>query len=70
MRQKPLNLPMEVAKSFVKDMKTNFAESTAIRRDKIAGRQQQALRPYNSRCGKKLRITGVIETFVEMKDQP
>ena len=57
MPQKPLDLPMKVAKAFVKDMKLYFAEPNAIKRDFIAGLQLQALRPYNPRYGKKLRIT-------------
>jgi hypothetical protein len=39
-----------------------------MKRDFIAGRQLQALRPYTPRW-KKLRITDVIEMFHEMKDQ-
>ena len=68
MPQKPLDLPMKVAKAFVKDMKLYFAEPNAIKRDFIVGLQLQALRPYNPRYGKKLRITDVIEMFHEMKD--
>jgi hypothetical protein len=59
---------MKVAKAFVKDMKLYFAEPNAIKRDFIVGLQLQALRPYNPRYGKKLRITDVIEMFHEMKD--
>ena len=59
---------MKVAKAFVKDMKLYFAEPNTIKRDFIAGLQLQALRPYNPRYGKKLRITDVIEMFHEMKD--
>ena len=35
MPQKPLDLPMKVAKAVVKDMKLYFAESNAIKRDEI-----------------------------------
>jgi hypothetical protein len=69
MARKPLDLPMEVAKSFAKDMKAYFAEPNAIRRDEIASRQLQALRQYPPRYWKKLRITNVIEMFQEMRDQ-
>jgi hypothetical protein len=65
---KPLDLPMEVAKAFAKDMKAYFAEPNAIKRDEIAARQLQALRRYNPRWGKKLRITDVIEMFQELRD--
>jgi hypothetical protein len=33
----PLDVPMQVAKAFVKDMKAYFAEPNAIKRDEIAG---------------------------------
>ena len=64
---KPLDVPMEVAKAFVKDMRAYFAEPNAIKRDEIAGRQLRALRRYTPRW-KKLRITDVIEMFHEMKE--
>jgi hypothetical protein len=38
MPQKPLDLPMQVAKAFAKDMRAYFAESNAIKRAEIAGR--------------------------------
>ena len=75
MPQKPLDLPMKVAKAFVKDMKLYFAEPNAIKRQEIArrhqeiaGRQLQALRPSRPPHGK-LRITDVIEMFHETNDQ-
>ena len=64
---KKLDLPPDVARSFVEDMRAYFAEPNAIKRDEIAGRQLRALRRYTPRW-KKLRITDVIEMFVEMKD--
>jgi hypothetical protein len=67
--RKPLDLPMEVAKAFAKDMRAYFNESSAIKRDEIASAQLQALRQYTPCYGKKLRITDVIEMFQEMKDQ-
>ena len=33
---KPLDLPMQVAKAFVKDMRAYFAKPNAIKRDEIA----------------------------------
>jgi hypothetical protein len=41
---KPLDLPMEVAKAFVKNMRAYHAKPNAIKRDEIAGRQMHALR--------------------------
>jgi hypothetical protein len=40
---KPLDVPMEVAKAFVKDMRAYFAEPNAIKRDEIASRQMFVL---------------------------
>jgi hypothetical protein len=45
-----------------------FAEPNAIKRDEIAARQLWALRPYNPRSAKKLRIPDVYEMFQAMKD--
>ena len=65
---KPLDLPMEVAKAFVRDMLAYFAEPNATRRDEIAARQMQALRKYQGAREKPIRISDVIEMFQEMKD--
>jgi hypothetical protein len=56
----PLQLPPEVARRFINDMRAFYAEPNAIKRDFIAGRQLQALR---------LRITDIFEMFQEMRDQ-
>jgi hypothetical protein len=48
---KKLDLPPDVARSFVEDMRAYFAEPNPMRRDFIAGRQLQALRPYAPRYG-------------------
>jgi hypothetical protein len=39
MPRKPLDLPMQVAKAFIKDMRAFHVEPNAIKRDEIAGRQ-------------------------------
>jgi hypothetical protein len=65
---KPLDIPMQVAKAFVRDMHAYFAEPNAIKRDFIAGRQLQALRQYTPRYGRKLPITDILEMFQEMKE--
>jgi hypothetical protein len=57
MARKPLDLPMQVAKAFVRDMRAFHAEPNAIKRDEIASRQLHALRQYNLPRAKKLRIT-------------
>ncbi len=66
---KPFDLPMQVAKQFVKDMRAYHAEPNAIKRDEIAARQLHALRSYASPRAKKLRLTDVKQMFQEMKDQ-
>jgi hypothetical protein len=53
MARKPLDLPVQVAKAFVKDMRLFHAEPNVISRDEIASRQLFALKqPYSG----KLRI--------------
>jgi hypothetical protein len=69
MARKPLDLPMEVAKAFVRDMRAYFAEPNAIKRDEIAARQLHALRQYQGPRDKKLRVTDVIEMFRQIKDR-
>jgi hypothetical protein len=65
---KPFDLPMNVAKAFVKDMRAYFAEPNAIKRDEIASRQLHALRGYQGLREQKLRIHDVKEMFEQMKD--
>ena len=48
MTTKPLDLPLKVAKAFIKDMNAYFAEENAIKRDEIAARQLHALRQHYS----------------------
>jgi hypothetical protein len=69
MPQKPLDLPMQVAKAFAKDMKLYFAEPNAIKRDEIAGRQMHALREYQGPREKPVCIPDIKQMFEEMKDQ-
>jgi hypothetical protein len=67
MLTKPIELPPEVAKAFVKDMRAFHAEPNAIKQDEIAARQLQALREYASPRQRKLRIHDVREMFEEMR---
>jgi hypothetical protein len=66
MPRKPIELPPEVARRFVRDMLAYFAEPNSIKRDEIAARQLHALRQYYSG---KLRLTDVTQMFVQMRDQ-
>jgi hypothetical protein len=66
MPSKPIELPPEVAKAFVRDMRAFFAaRHNTIKADGIAANQLHALRQhYNG----KLRLTDVKAMFLEMKD--
>ena len=66
MPSKPIELPPEVARAFVRDMKAFFkAGGTGVKADGIAAMQLHALKQHYSG---KLRITDVKRMFVEMKD--
>jgi hypothetical protein len=69
MVRKPLDLPMQVAKAFAKDMRAYHAEGDAIRRAEIAERQLDVLQGFLGPRDKKLRLRDVIAMFEEMKDQ-
>jgi len=69
MPRKPIELPPEVAKAFVKDMRVFFdAGGTGPKADEIAARQLHALRAYQGPREKKLKLTDIKRMFVEMKD--
>jgi hypothetical protein len=59
MARKPLDLPMQVAKQFVKDMRALHAEQSAIKRDEIVSRQLHAPRGYYGPREIKLRVRDV-----------
>ena len=46
MPRKPIELPPEVAKAFVRDMRAFFAEKNGVKADGIAARQLHALRAH------------------------
>jgi hypothetical protein len=66
---KSIELPPEVAKAFVRDVRAYHAEKGAIRRDEIAIRQLTILNEYLGRREKPLRVTDIKEMFEEMKDK-
>jgi hypothetical protein len=68
MARLPLDLPLNVAMAFVKDMRAFHAEPNAIKRDEIAARQLHALRGFRRPRDKKLRVHDVKEMFEAMKD--
>jgi hypothetical protein len=68
MKPKPLDLPRDVARAFVDDMRAYFAEENPIKREGIAVRQLRALREHQGPREKKLRLSDVKEMFEQMKN--
>ena len=68
MPRKPLELPPDVARRFVQDMRDFFAEKNGIKRDEIAARQLHVLRGYQQPGEKRLRLFDVKEMFLQMRD--
>ena len=68
MPRKPIEMPPEVARRFVEDMRAYFAEKNAVKRDEIAIRQLVALNEYLGRRERPLRIPDVKEMFLQMRD--
>jgi hypothetical protein len=67
MPRKPVELPPEVAKAFVADMRAFHAEKSPIKRDEIASRQLVVLNEYLGRRHRPLRVIDVKEMFVQMR---
>jgi hypothetical protein len=67
--RKPNDLPPEIAKAFIEDMRAFFAEESHIKRDEIAIRQLVALNEDLGKRQRPLRVTDVKEMFLQMKDQ-
>jgi hypothetical protein len=69
MPSKPLDLAMEAAKAFIKDMRAFHAETSQTKAHEIAARQMAALQQYRGAREKPLRVTDVIKMSRQMKDQ-
>jgi len=69
MFRKPLELPPEIAKAFVRDMRAFHAEKSPLKRDEIASRQIQFLRQFQGKSERRIKPHQVKEMFEEMKDQ-
>jgi hypothetical protein len=65
MPRKPIELPPAVARNFVRDVHSYFAEKNTIKRDAIAA---QTLHSLKQHYAGKLRLTDVKEMFVQMRD--
>jgi hypothetical protein len=67
MLRKQLELPTDVAKAFVRDMRAYFKARDQNKRDEIAARQRSALNEFQGPRDKNLRVSDVIKMFNEMK---
>jgi hypothetical protein len=63
-KRKPLDLPPEVGRAFMEDMRAFHAEKNAIKRDEIAARASWRLKQHYSG---KLRLSDVKRMFEEMR---
>ena len=67
MKAPKINLPPDIARGFVKDMRAFFSEEDATKRDVIAVRQLHALKEHQGPREKPLRLSDVKQMFREMK---
>jgi hypothetical protein len=63
----PLNLPPNVARAFLSDLRAYWAEDDGHKRDAIAVRQLHSLKEYQSPRDKPLRLSDIRQMFEEMK---
>ena len=66
MARKPLELPPEVARAFIRDMRAFHAEKNGVKADGIAARQLHALKEHYSG---KLKLHDVRAMFHQMRDE-
>ena len=64
-----LELPPEVARDFVEDMRAFFAEDDAFKRDAIAVRQLRALEKYRLPLRPRLRLDDIKRLFEIMRER-
>jgi hypothetical protein len=69
MPRKPIELPPEVAKAFVRDMRAFHAEKSPLKRAEIASRQIHVLRQYQGKSERPIKLHQVKQMFEEMRDQ-
>jgi hypothetical protein len=65
---KSIELPPEVAKAFVLDMRAFHAEKSPIKRDEIASRQIHVLRQYQAKNERPIKLHQVKQMFEDMRD--
>jgi hypothetical protein len=66
---KPIELPPEAAKAFFRDMRAFHAGKRPIKRDEIASRQIHALRQFQGKNERPIKLHQVKQMFEEMKGQ-
>jgi hypothetical protein len=66
---KPVELLLEVAKAFVRGMRTFHAEKSTLKHDEIASRQIHVLRRHQAKNEQPIKLHDVKELFEEMHDQ-
>jgi hypothetical protein len=69
MPRNPLELPLAVARAFVRDMRAFHAEKSPLKRDEIASRQIHVLRQYQGKLERPIKLHQVKQMFEEMRDQ-
>jgi hypothetical protein len=69
MARKPLELPPEIGRRFVRDTRAFFAGTNGVKQDEIAARQLYALNGHRRPSDRKLRLSDVKKLFELMKDQ-
>ena len=65
---KPLEMPLEVAHAFARDMRAFFRAKTQPEQDEIASRQLHTLNAFQRPRDKRLRLADVKQMFLEMRD--
>jgi hypothetical protein len=66
---KSIELPLEVALAFSRDMRAFFRAESQLKQDEIASRQLHALQAFRGPRDKRLRLADVKQMFLELKDQ-
>lgn len=69
MRNKPIELPPDVARAFIRDMRAYFVEKSPLKRDEIASRQIHVLRQFQEKHERPLKLNQVKQMFEELRDQ-
>jgi hypothetical protein len=65
---KSIELPLEVALAFSRDMRAFFRAESQLKQDEIASRQLHALQAFQHPRDKRLRLADVKQMFLDMKD--